>query len=88
MDWLVTFDVSSDRARRTVTRALERRGPRVAHSVFVVRGAEAGMDRIVAALADAVGRDGHLLAVPLCPACDVAVTGRAWEVFPYNGWVT
>ncbi|MGH3623679.1 MAG: CRISPR-associated endonuclease Cas2 [Sciscionella sp.] len=87
VDWLVTFDVSDDRARRVVTRALQRYGYRVAYSVFIVRADGQRMDRLLTGLVDAVGASGHLLALPCCAQCEVAVTGVAIEVAPRTGWV-
>lgn len=85
--WLVTFDVRGDAARRALTRQLERFGPRVAYSVFTIHVDVTRLDRLLADSAELVGLDGHLLALPYCPSCDTAESGRDLEELPNTGWV-
>ncbi|WP_424187670.1 hypothetical protein ACOBQX_07725 [Actinokineospora sp. G85] len=86
-DWLVTFDVPGDAARRAVTRALEPHGFRVAHSVFRLRASTAAVDRIVDLARPALA-GGHLAAVPSCTRCWSNTLGQDYEPEPDNGWVT
>jgi hypothetical protein len=86
-DWLVTFDVVGDRARRLLSRRLERFGPRVAYSVFTIRSSVEQLDRQLADSADLVGNDGHLLAMPYCTDCEVFVFGLDLEDLPGPGWL-
>jgi CRISPR/Cas system-associated endoribonuclease Cas2 len=86
-NWLVTFDVVGDGARRLLSRRLERFGPRVAYSVFTVHSSAERLDRLLSDSADLVGRDGHLLAVPYCGDCEVFVYGLDLGELPNPGWL-
>lgn len=84
--WLVTFDVTSDRRRYALTRRLERFGTRVAYSVFAIRASDEQLGWLVQECDPLVGQTGHLLALPLCSSCDVAVFGHDREELPERGW--
>lgn len=84
---MVTFDVPSDRARRQLTRRLERHGPRVLYSVFTITASPIQVDRLLAGSVDLVGGSGHLLALPYCPDCDVVGVGADLEILSEAGWV-
>jgi len=72
MDWVLSYDIADDRARRRVARILEDYGDRVQLSVFEAPGLDD--EQLVRCLArvgsqiDAPGGDS-LRAYPLCAAC-------------------
>lgn len=82
----MTFDVTGDRRRYALTRRLERFGTRVAYSMFVIKASDAQLGNLIRECEPLVARSGHLLALPFCPSCDVAVFGRDREEMPERGW--
>jgi CRISPR/Cas system-associated endoribonuclease Cas2 len=84
--WTVTFDVATDRDRYALTQRLRRHGLRILYSVFAVSATDAELDRVLAACRDRIGATGHLLAVPRCPACEIAEYGAPIEHLPEHGW--
>lgn len=72
MDWVLSYDIADDRARRRVAKILEDYGDRVQLSVFEAPGLDE--ERLAECLArvrrhlDTAGGDS-LRAYPLCAAC-------------------
>lgn len=84
--WIVTFDVTGQAARRALTRVLEAAGTRTLNSVFTIVADDAELSALLERARIQVADSGHLLAVPLCPACDVAALGAERERVPAGGW--
>lgn len=72
MDWVLSYDIADDRARRRVARILEDYGDRVQLSVFEAPGLDAdSLERCMSRVArhlDEAGGD-TFRAYPLCSAC-------------------
>ncbi len=84
---LVSFDVSSDRRRRTVARTLEQYGPKILRSVYDLELPAGRLDSLAARLTELVEPDDHLVVVPHCPHCRLRWHGVPLDAVPDHGWV-
>lgn len=68
--WIVCFDITDDRARRTVGRQLARHGRRVQRSVFeILVRSPAELDAVREQLRSLLTDDDDLRFYPLCRTC-------------------
>ena len=77
MKWVVSYDVSDDRIRQRIARALEGMGQRVQGSVFECRFDESDLASAVDRLRSELGTDGNgnVRFYRLCAGCDAAAFG-------------
>jgi len=73
--WLVSYDISDDRARRDVDRHLGGIGERVLYSAFDLHVSEPEVSSALDALSGRLGVSDSLIANPRCPACASHVHG-------------
>jgi len=67
--WLVTYDISNDRARRQVADCLENHGHRVQFSVFECHITRQQLYRLRDEVKEIIGREDSVRWYPVCKFC-------------------
>jgi CRISPR-associated endonuclease Cas2 len=86
-DYLVSFDISSDRSRRAVGKALERFGPKLLYSVYGITVPARRLPRLLTRIDGLLEPSDHALVLPVCDHCDEAWWGLPLDTIPRGGWV-
>jgi CRISPR-associated endonuclease Cas2 len=87
LGYIVTFDVSFDGYRRQVGKLLERRGPRIMHSVYDIDVTPSLISKIEDRIVGIVEPRDHILLLPYCGDCSSAWSGVPLDAPPPNGWI-
>jgi CRISPR/Cas system-associated endoribonuclease Cas2 len=88
MDWIITYDISSDPHRTAVGHILGRHGIRTLYTVHQIAADTAILDGIIEQIRPHVASGDHLLALPVCADCRQARIGTTIETVPAHGWIS
>ena len=67
--FLISYDISSNKSRRTAAKILKNVGERIQRSVYIVEGTEKEIERINQQISELLEENDSLLVLPCCASC-------------------
>ena len=67
--FLISYDISNNKSRRTAAKILKNVGERIQRSVYIIESTEKGVEHITQQISGLLEENDSLLVLPCCASC-------------------